>query len=823
MGCSNGYVYININPNILIKLCLNLYKNEIIINNSIQESLYADFKYKPKEYCLVNRFWKEDFLEFFSYNEFKSIIIELIGKEYNDVNIEQINAFSKGENLQSLLKDERIKEKIEIIRKKINIYFPKELKAVSHIKNNFIKLNEEKETFPDYNSTLMDKETFDLMIKLLDGTDEDKNIKKAELNKIFCSKALLGNENIYIEIKKNEILICFLENESLRTKYFIYFKNENNFEDIIKKYILDRTLEMHIEYNYDISNISEHEMSDGHNDIGFFVNFIPINTRDEINQKLENQGAPPITYYASKNSDINNINMEENNKRNEDIMEDKNINNIDNESINNNKEKSLIEENSENDLINKKDDSINNNNDNISFNKSNNLIGNNDTKKSNNDNVSINLINNENNEKFDNLSITDNGQNDNKILIEDNNLENSNNKILRRIKKMESKDFINEILQCLINIEIIRDFFIGNKNKIIDENKKNANFCKRFFHTIKYVNNYALNNDEKIFDDDFLKKNNFNSNFDIVSFLSFLFNKFKDELKDLSVNINEKCIDKFFYGQRNIECTCQNCGKDFNNRQPFFYLKFDLSKIFQYYISQNDYIMNINLLDCFNYNFQFSEEFVCDKCGSKNYKIKIYEISSLPDIIIIILENGFQAPFINKFKFESTALVNDKEKTCYSLVSQISQNERETLVTNLKSLEDLKWRECIENDIVECSEVDVKNKVPYVLFYQRIQDLNNIKLIDEDDNSVILHENDNIDLIFYSTVTRIKERLEHLDSNYTIGYIYNEILCKKYKLENKNRILFFSNSRKLDGYKSIKDNNLNNDDFVIIVEYNYSY
>jgi hypothetical protein len=232
--------------------------------------------------------------------------------------------------------------------------------------------------------------------------------------------------------------------------------------------------------------------------------------------------------------------------------------------------------------------------------------------------------------------------------------------------------------------------------------------------------------------------------------------------------------------------------------------------------------MNINLLDCFNYNFQFSEEFVCDKCGSKNYKIKIYEISRLPDIIIIILENGFQTPFINKFKLESTALVNDKEKTYYSLVSQIGQNERKTLVTNLKSLEDLKWRECIENDIVECSEDDVKNKVPCVLFYQRVQDLNNIKLIDEDDNSVILHENDNIDLIFYSTVTRIKERLEHLDSNYTIGYIYNEILCKKYKLENKNRILFFSNSRKLDDSKSIKDNNLNNDDFVIIVEYNYS-
>jgi hypothetical protein len=232
--------------------------------------------------------------------------------------------------------------------------------------------------------------------------------------------------------------------------------------------------------------------------------------------------------------------------------------------------------------------------------------------------------------------------------------------------------------------------------------------------------------------------------------------------------------------------------------------------------------MNINLTDCFNYNFKFSEEFSCDNCHSTNYTIKSYEISRLPDIIIIILENGFQTPFIHKFILESTTLVNDKEKSYYRLVSQIGQNERKTFVTHLLSLDDLKWRECLENDIVECSKDDVKNKVPYVLFYQRMQDLNIIKFIDEDDNSVILHENDNIDLVFFSTVTRIKEKLEHLDSNYTIGYIYNEILCKKYKLVDKNKVLFFCNSRKLDDSKSIKDNNLDNDDFVIIVEYNYS-
>ena len=68
MGCSNGNNYININKSILIKLCLNLYKNEIIINNPIQESLDRHFKHKPKLYYLVNRFWKEDYLKFFIFS-----------------------------------------------------------------------------------------------------------------------------------------------------------------------------------------------------------------------------------------------------------------------------------------------------------------------------------------------------------------------------------------------------------------------------------------------------------------------------------------------------------------------------------------------------------------------------------------------------------------------------------------------------------------------------------------------------------------------------------------------------------------------------------
>ena len=336
MGCSNGNNYININSNVLIKICLNLYKNEIIINNSIQEPINEDFNCKPKVYYLVNRFWKEDYLNFFSYNEFKNIIIELIEKEYNDVNVEQINAFSQGKNLKLLLDDKRIQEKIDLIRNKSNHNFPYELKAISHIKNNFIKLNKEKEIFPDNNTTLLEEETFFLMIKLLDDTSEDKKFKSGDLNKIFYSEVLFGNDNIYIKIKENEIIICFLENEKLRTRYFMYFKKENNFKEIIRKYILNRSLEQHIESNYDMDNISENKMSDGDQNFGYFLNLIPIDKKDEINKKLENQGAPPINCINNKNCDIKKINIEENNRRIEAIKEDKNINKYDNDSINNN-------------------------------------------------------------------------------------------------------------------------------------------------------------------------------------------------------------------------------------------------------------------------------------------------------------------------------------------------------------------------------------------------------------------------------------------------------------------------------------------------------
>ena len=665
------------------------------------------------------------------------------------------------------------------------------------------------------------------MIKLLNDSSEDKKVNKEELDKIvFHSQVLLGNENIYIKIKDNEIIICFLEDEKLRTKYFMYFNKEKCFEEIIKKYILNKSLETHIEYNYDMLDISEREMNDGENKIGFFLNLIPIE-KDENNKKLQskslisedNKGAPPLYFEGNKKGNYK-INKKENNTKSCNVKEDKKINknghDNKNNITNNKNENSLIEINYGKELIKKKNDNNNSVNDiskDMIFNpKDDNIIEDNDLKNNNDDKESINFISNENNQKYDTPYNSENKKNDKNLLIEDSedSTRNPNNKILRRIQKMGS-NIVNDVFQCLINIEIIRDFFIVNENKIKSENKNIAAFCKRFIHTIKFVNNNNLQNNENILDEEFFKKNNYNPNNDIVSFLSLSFKKFKEELKGLDLYINDRCIDKFFFGGRNIECICNYCGQNFRNNQPFFYLKFDLPQIFQYYTNINPHIMNINLIDCFNYSFRFGEELTCDKCGKNNYTVKSYKIDKLPDIIIIILEKGQGAPFTHKFMFDSTALVKDKEKTYYCLVSQIGQNERETLITHLKSLDDLEWRECKENNIVECNENDVKSKVPYVLFYQKVQDLDKIRLIDENDNSVILHENDNIDLMFYSTVTRVKEKLEHLDSNFTIGYIYSDILCKKYKLENKNnRVLFFSNSRLLDYNKSIKDNNLDN-------------
>lgn len=160
---------------------------------------------------------------------------------------------------------------------------------------------------------------------------------------------------------------------------------------------------------------------------------------------------------------------------------------------------------------------------------------------------------------------------------------------------------------------------------------------------------------------------------------------------------------------------------------------------------------------------------------------------------------------------------DEDEKQGYELTNQINIKKNNEYATFLKS--NNKWYICQENNIVEYEENKFEKGIPYVLMYQKVNDLPKEKVRDELDRTI--DENETINLIFYSTVSKIKDKLEISENNLTLEKVYKE-LCRKYSFENRT-ILFFNNSRKLDFKKTIKDYNLINNDLIIIVEYNFTY
>ena len=163
--------------------------------------------------------------------------------------------------------------------------------------------------------------------------------------------------------------------------------------------------------------------------------------------------------------------------------------------------------------------------------------------------------------------------------------------------------------------------------------------------------------------------------------------------------------------------------------------------------------------------------------------------------------------------------MDDCEKLTYNLTSVINIKENKDYITYLFSYNNLQWYLCKEDEIVKCDKKDLDNGEPLLLIYQKIKDLDKIKYIDEFDNSIDFHENDTVDLLVYSSVSKIKEKMNNLDYNMKIGEIYT-MLSEKYQLQNR-KIIYFCNSRKLDDKLSIKDNKIENDDLIILVEYNF--
>ena len=736
--------------------------------------------YIREEFYFINKFWFQDFLNHFEYNEIineKNKIIDKLNIDISQVNEKGIiNRISVDQTILEILRG--------IIFVKTNI---SKLITNNRAKNNIVSLKKGKAKIPDINTILIKPELFDDMFKiLLDIYKIGQDIIKNDLTK---EEVVIANRQIYIGTRsqidhKINLLISFIEDNNLRTKYFISFDNAKDFQEIIDNYIIDNKLEKYIiSHNYNTNEIKEEDLKFNRKKIGTILNLIKKEKKNDLSYEKNSKGK------SDDYSDLINENENINNKKN-----NKNNNKITNINI-------KINEIGKNNINNQNRNSINSNQfyDQFIPNSNSNII-----------NININNIHNNINN-----NIPNNEQNLNNYDININNIDYSS---IKRIKKIKSNLFINEFLQSLANVDILTKLFIKKEKKITEENKKFSPSVKRFINTLKLIYNIDLNPNNKLLDEEYIlgMYNKSDNNFDInISFITSLFNKFKEELSDMpDLNLNN-----MLFGERRISFECNSCKKSVDERQEFCYFQFNLYVIFHYYKNLNKDIKSINIKDCFNYikNNDYSQ--ICPFCKSE--KIKDYSVSyyDLPQIIIIILENGEENKLTKNLYFSSDALLErDDDKEYYELISEIHKLKNNDFISLLKSEKNNKWYICQGNNIEEYEKHKFDDSALYLLIYKKVDDISQEKYIDELDRTI--DKDEKLDLIFYSTVSKIREKVDNLEYDMKIEEVFKE-LSRKYSFENRT-ILLFNNSRRIQFKNTIKESNLKNNDIIIIVEHNFS-
>ena len=819
MGCSNSY---NFDHEFLTQKSEKIVSAILTLDkflNKLKEDLsneHINYNSEPKDYYLINKFWLTDFKDIFKYEE----IIKVISSFKIDINNNKISKENQIKRISAEEKTLEIIKQIILYEKRIDI-----LINYNRVKNNFFSLNKGKAIIPDINTYLIEPEIFEQMMNLIkDFTNNKKEIK----NNLEKEEIIIGNKQIYMHLINNKInlLICFLENSNLRTKFFITFDKEQSFKDIITNYLINNKLENYIRNkNYNNNEIKEEELRINSKKIGTILNLI----KNEADYKNKNDYSLNLInnkYEININCMKDEKNISENNNIIDNSMEYDNINNfLEKDNINNDIQniKNKIMESSDNSflLLDKNSNNSNENNKNINL-KNNfkieekekiNKINDINNSLISNDNNKTNFISYKSNQymPFNNNNIINN--NIPNIINNDDLFNNISGLKINRIKKMNNNNFINEFLQSLGNIDIIKKFFIENEKKIKNENKNFSPFVDRFTNILKLIYKIDNNPNIKLFDEEFL--NNHNIPYDNnISFIECLFKKFKEELSGLR-NLN---IEELFYGERRLYYDCDICKYNMNNKEEFCFFEFNLYRIFHYYKKVNENLKAIKPRDCFNYINNNPNGLVCENCKYDNLKNFSYKYINIPKIIIIILENG-DNDLIKKSYFKSNILLErESDDAGYLLISEIDKiNNGNDYISLLKSEDNDKWYISQGNNFVEYEKDKFDKSIPYILIYKKVEDLPIEKFIDELDRTI--EERDKLDLIFYSTVSKIKEKLENLEYEMKIEDVIKE-LKRQYNLNNRN-ILLFNNSRRLDVHKKIKDYDLENNDIIVIVEYNF--
>ena len=334
---------------------------------------------------------------------------------------------------------------------------------------------------------------------------------------------------------------------------------------------------------------------------------------------------------------------------------------------------------------------------------------------------------------------------------------------------------MNAALQCLSNISSLTNYFLKNKNKFLNIPKySNIEKISKAYSDVIY-NLWDSNNRKGVFspkyfkeiigkENEMFKGNEANDSKDIILFLyqeihnelnerknnsmaeSFESNEYDPELEYFRLRHNFECRNKsiisdiFFYDQVNIT-KCLKCRKSVYDFSMYNIMIFPLEKTRIFKLKKDSNFLKVNIFDCFEYHTKEAKQIHKDKFYCKNCKCNTdYEInskiSSLPEILTVILNRGNNLEFNVEFQIDYILdnlenyiikLDSNKEQlhTKYELIGIIihignSGNDGH-FYAYCKSPVDKNWYSYNDEKVRYIKDpIQEIGGIPYLLFYQKI-------------------------------------------------------------------------------------------------------
>ena len=458
-----------------------------------------------------------------------------------------------------------------------------------------------------------------------------------------------------------------------------------------------------------------------------------------------------------------------------------------------------------------------------------------------------------------NMSITNNNINNNYINNDDdidiNNNENNHFEIQPKrecrlgLDNIGATCYMNATLQCLCNIPQLQNYFLYKKEISQNPNSKlSRSFgdLMRNLYTKEHKKSFAPKEFKKLIGNMNPLFRGINAN-DSKDLILFLYEKIHEELNVLNnynnteqnipndllqfrqsyYSSNSSIIEKTFYSEQITIYQCETCKNETTNYGIQNILIFPLEKI-RINLARKfpkGYIC-VNLEDCFKELCQpeymrGENKMYCNNCQNQSDAKYFTKMNNCPEVMTIVLNRGKGNEFDVEFDFPLNINIKNyvylkNQCTEYDLIAVLVHTGGSDMSGHFfafcKSNINGKWYLYNDSIVSECNS-DFNNQIkntglPYVLFYQRTDYLNNSKNNDSNDRI----------LLYFKTYDGKEVYLDTNKNELFSNVIMS--LAQKYNNVNWNACYYLETiegEQLIDINKTVMQNNLSNYSNITVV------